>query len=396
MRVPVDISLADCPRGFGRPYNKHNKETIMKKSLIALAVLGAAAGLAQAQSAVGIYGIIDAGLVHERGGAAGNVTKLSSGIGSASRLGFRGSEDLGGGWSANFVLEAGPRVDTGELDVPGSIFNRQAYVGFRHNDLGALTLGRQYTPYYLTLSTVGDPFGAGYAGTAKNLFPAGGNNTRTSNAFVYTSPVMSGVSGELLYALGEQQGSAAAGRQLGFALTYAQGPLNARIAYSRRNNDITAAAGAAMVPPVPAADHDSARNTVVAANYDFGVARAYAAFGFDKGFNSGLLPNSGTPYGGVKATPSTDAREWLLGASVPIDAANTVLASYIRKDDRTFLNQDAHQWALGMTHALSKRTSLYAAYAKIINRRGAGYTVGNNTEVGSGSSAVNLGVRHTF
>ncbi len=367
----------------------------MKKSLAAMAVLGTFSTLAHSQSAVNIYGVVDAGIVRESGGAAGSVTNVSSGIGSASRLGFRGSEDLGQGWSANFVLEAGARIDTGQADVTGSIFNRQAYVGIRSNALGALTAGRQYTPYYLALSTVADPFGAGYAGSAKNLFPAGGANTRTSNTLNYVSPTVAGVVAELAYAFGEQAGSKTAGRQIGAALGYSAGKFNARLALNQRNNDLTAAAGAAQTPPVAAADRDIGRNTLLAANYDFGVARAYAAFGVNKGTNSSPLPNTGNPFGGVRPTASTDSRDVLLGAAIPW-GTNTIMASYIAKDDRTGFDQDARQWALGLSHALSKRTSVYTAYAKISNRRGAGYTAGNNTDIGSGDKAWNAGIRLTF
>jgi predicted porin len=368
----------------------------MKNNILALSILSAIAGLAQAQSAVTIYGIVDAGLVNERGGAAGNVTRVSSGVASASRIGFRGTEDLGNGLSAVFVLETGARIDTGEVDSSGTIFNRQAYVGLKSATLGSLTLGRQYTPLYLTLSTVADPFAAGYAGSAKNLFPAVGANTRVSNAIVYASPVKSGLSVDVLYALGEQVGSNTAGRQAGASVAYTYGKLNARLAYNYRDNDLTAAAGAAQTPPVPAASRQSGRNTLLAANYDFGLVKAYAAYGVDKGLNSAVLPNTGTPYGGVRATASLDSRDYLIGASVPFAGANTLLASYIRKDDKSFRNQDATQWGLGVSHALSKRTSIYGAYARIDNKRGAGYTVGNNTDVGTGDSAFNLGIRHTF
>jgi general bacterial porin, GBP family len=212
---------------------------------------------------------------------------------------------------------------------------------------------------------------------------------------VYAMPEMMGVTAELSYALGEQSGSSTAGRQVGLAVGYSQGPLNARLAYNHRNNDITAAAGAAAVPPVPAADRDIGRNTLLAVNYNFGLARAYLAYGVDKGTNSALLPNSGNPYGGVRATASTDSRDMLIGASVPF-GMTTLMASYIRKNDRTGYDQDAHQWGVGLSHALSRRTSLYTAYARIRNKHGAGYTVGNNTEPGSGDSAFNLGVRHLF
>ncbi len=76
--------------------------------------------------------------------------------------------------------------------------------------------------------------------------------------------------------------------------------------------------------------------------------------------------------------------------------SNTIIASWIDKDDRTARNQDAQQWAIGASHALSKRTSAYASYGKIRNGNGAGYTVGNNTDTGSGDVAYNVGVRHTF
>jgi general bacterial porin, GBP family len=362
----------------------------VKKSLVATAVLGAFSGIASAQSSVSIYGIVDAGIVSERGGVAGSVTKLTSGAASASRLGFRGTEDLGGGLSANFVLESGVKIDTGESDVAGSLFNRQAFVGLK-NGFGAVTLGRQYTPLYLTVSTVADPFGAGYAGSAKNLFPTAGNNTRTSNTILYTSPNVSGFSGELAYSLGEQVGSYSAGRQLGAGFGYANGPLNVHLAYNNRNSDITAGA----VPGVAASSKDVGRNTLLAANYNFGVAKAFLAYGIDKGTNSAPLPNTTNPFGGVAPTASTDSRDLLAGVAVPF-GASTILASYIRKDDKTSLKQNADQWALGYTYALSSRTSLYSAYARIKNKNGAGYTVGNNTEVGTGDKAFNLGVRHSF
>lgn len=353
----------------------------MKKTLLSLAVLAAAANVAHAQSNVTIYGVADAGLVSERGGKAGSVTKLTSGIGSASRLGFRGTEEVSPDLSALFVLESGVRIDSGEVDAAGTLFNRQSYVGLKSKSLGGLTLGRQYTPLYNALSQVADPFGAGYAGSAKNLFPAAGNNTRTSNTIVYASPVIEGVSGELAYSLGEQS-SNKAGRQIGAALAYANGPLNARLAYNLRNND------------TPTLNTDLGHNVLLAANYDFKVAKAFFAYGKDKGVNSAALPLI-NPFSGVALKSSTDSTDLLLGATAPLGAAGTVIASVIRKDDKQF-NQDATQWAIGYSHALSKRTSAYVAYAKIQNKNGAGYTVGNNSEAGSGDKAFDLGIRHAF
>lgn len=362
----------------------------MKKITLAALVMGAFAASAQAQSNVTIYGVVDAGIVRESGGVAGDVTKVTSGVGSQSRIGFRGTEDLGGGLSAFFTLESGYRIDDGSLDNTNSaLFNRQALVGLKSKELGSLSLGRQYNPLYNALSQVGDPFGAGYAGNSKNLFPTGGVNTRVSNAVVYTTPSASGFSADVLYGLGEQPGDNTAARQFSIGLNYAQGPLNARLVYNNRNND-TIASGT-----TPAANREDGKNTLFAINYDFKVVKAFFAYEADKGLNSAPLPVANAY--GYKVAPkaSTDGAEALVGLTAPV-GNGTLMASYINKNDKTVNNQDATQWALGYSYALSKRTTTYVAYAKIKNKNGAGYTVGNNNEAGSGDSAFNLGIRHAF
>src|SRR5476649_1032096 len=139
----------------------------------------------------------------------------------------------------------------------------------------------------------------------------------------------------------------------------------------------------------------SASNTLVAANFKVGVATAYAAFGRDKGVGSSPWDAS-NPYGAlVLATPSNDSRDMLAGLAVPVGAA-TFMASYIHKDDRSILNQDADQLAVGMTYALSRRTDVYAAVANIHNKNGANYTVGNATSAGHGDRAINVGIRFSF
>jgi GBP family porin len=360
----------------------------MKNKLMAAAALSCVALGANAQSNVTIYGTVDAGVVDERGGAAGNLAKVTSGVGSASRLGFRGTEDLGGGLSALFILESGLRADTGESDVAGSIANRQSLVGLSSNTLGTLTLGRQKTTLYKALGEVGDPFALGYAGSAKNLFPLAGPNTRTSNTVAYATPAYQGWSGEVTYGLGEQAGDESAGRQYGGALAYSNGDLNARLVYNNRNSD-SAPAGA------PRVSHDLGHNVLFVANYDLRFARAFFAYGQDKGFNSEVLPVANA-YGYANAPkPTTDSADLLLGATVPVGARGTIMTSYLHKNDKQW-GQDASQLALGYSYAWTKRTSTYMAYAKIRNKNGAGYTVGNDSEAGSGDAAFNLGVRHSF
>lgn len=131
------------------------------------------------------------------------MTKVSSGAASTSRIGFRGTENLGDAMQAFFTLENGNRIDTGEPDVANTRFNRQAFVGLK-TKAGSVALGRQYTPYHLALVQAVDPFGTGYAGTSKNLLPDNGTNVRASNSVTSTSPTLYGTSVELFYSAGEQ------------------------------------------------------------------------------------------------------------------------------------------------------------------------------------------------
>jgi len=356
----------------------------MNKNILAAAVLATCAGAASAQSGVTIYGIVDAGVVHERGGFAGSTSKLSSGVGSYSRLGFRGTEDLGGGVSAIFNLESGFRIDTGEIDSTGTLFNRQAYVGLK-SPMGTLTIGRQFTPWHNALLQVGDPFGTGFAGTSKNLFPDWGTNVRASNTLMYTAPPTMGITGELMYSAGEQFGSASAGRQTGASVGYTVGALNLRLAYNNRNSTL------GVTPEL----RGVGTNKLLAANYDFGVVKAYVAYSVDKGNNSAPLGTATNAFDRLPVTSSTDGNEVLLGVTAPI-GTGTLMASVMRKNDKTVFNQDARAWGVGYLYPLSKRTSLYTAYGSIDNKNGAGYTVANNTEAGTGDRAFNLGVRHAF
>jgi len=364
----------------------HNKKGVTMKTILcagALAALCMDAGAADGSS-VNVYGLVDVALVRETGGSAGDVTKITSGVGAGSRLGFKGRENLGDGLAAVFLLESGFQADTGALGQGGLLFGRQAYAGLQ-GGFGTLTAGRQYTPQYLTV-VMADPFGSGYAGDTKNLMaPTGNSASRMDNSLKYVSPAAGGVSAEVVVGAGEVAGAGAAGRQFGGALDYNAGPLHVRLGYHNRNNDTAAVRNTS-----------NAKNTVLAAVYDFGVVKAHVAYGIDKGLNSSLLRNTANPYGraGVPVA-SSDSRDVLVGATIP-SSPHTWMVSWIHKDDRGALDQDATQYALGYRYALSRRTELYAAIAHIVNRRGASYTVGSAIEGGSGNGAVDLGIRHAF
>jgi len=115
----------------------------MKKSLLALAALGAFASAAHAQSSVTLYGIIDAGLTYVNNVQGNSLWAMQSGILQGSRWGLKGSEDLGGGLKTVFQLENGYNVFSGKLGQGGLDFGRQAYVGLSSTSFGTVTVGRQ-------------------------------------------------------------------------------------------------------------------------------------------------------------------------------------------------------------------------------------------------------------
>lgn len=327
----------------------------MKQILIAIAGLSSIAFNAHAQSNVAIYGIVDTGIVIARGAPSGTQTKLDSGVSTGSRIGFRGREDLGGNLSASFVLETGLLADTGAFDQGGLLFGRQAFLGLS-SSAGTVTLGRQYTPIYQTL-LIADPLGNNYGGASGQLMSGEKAGTRMNNTVIYTTPTFSGFNAQAAYGFGEVAGDSSRSRQTGLAAGYSGGPLTVRLAHNVTNNATAA---------------DRAKNTLLAGKYNFGIATASLAYGVNKGLGT------------------IDSRDMLVGVSVPF-GPHTVMATYIQKDDRSRANAfDAHQHAVAYNYALSKRTSFYAAYAKLSNTR---FTT---TKFGAGDSEVDIGVRHSF
>ncbi|TFW30955.1 porin [Duganella callida] len=359
----------------------------MKPIFVTLALITPLTAAAQSPSSTEVYGVLDAGVVAERG-CQGDCakTRLDSGIASGSRLGVRGREDLGGGTSAVYTVEAGILNDTGVSDQHGRLFGRQAYVGL-DGPLGIVTMGRQYNLVYEALTDVADPFHGGMAGSAANL--VGYTTKRYDNTIKYTSPrSRSGIIGSMIYSFGESPYNSKVNRAYGATLGYEKGRVNLVISHQVKDNLLDATG------TLPAVDQ-SARNTLVAANVDFGRFVGYAAYGHSKGDYSTQWDET-NPYGAVaQRDPTTNSRDVLLGVAVPM-GATTFLASYIHKDDRGLGNRDANQFAVGASYALSKRTSMFASFAKIQNRNGAAYTVGNASNRGNGDRAINIGLKHAF
>ena len=357
----------------------------MKKSLLALAVLGAFTGIASAQTSVTIYGVVDAGLTNENNGVS-KFNRLDSGNQSGSRLGFKGNEDLGGGLSAQFLLEQGFGVDTGALGQGNLTYGRQAYVGLT-GAFGQVRLGRQKTVMYDALLAI-DPFGIANKGgmdrlfatnTAENAFSSPGtrNGTigvgRSNNTIAYFTPTVSGFTGEITYTLGESANNNQAGRQYGLSGNYAAGPLFLTADYLNVADNV---------------GNKHAGTALFGGTYDFGIVKAHAAYAQEKGTFGPFGPVAT----GGSLLQSTNQRDYMLGASIPF-GASAVQIDYIKKTDQNNTNFGAKQYAVGYTYALSKRTNFYSSYTntKFNNFSYVATGVANNTD-----RVINAGVRHTF
>lgn len=330
----------------------------MKKSLPALAACAACATFAGgtfAQSSVTLYGLVDIGIAFESGGPSGSVRKVDgSGLHSGNRLGFRGTEDLGGGLAALFVLENGFNSDNGSIAQGGLGFGRQAFVGLKGN-FGTLTAGRHYSPHFLAVDSL-DPLD-GISGGAFNLLR---RTTRTDNTLFYTTPNLGGFTSQLAYGFGEVAGNSSASRFIGANAAYAAGPLVVKAAYHGTRN---------------ATDTDTMKNTFLGGSYNFGVAKAILGYQIEKG------------------TGTVDANSAMVGVQVPV-GASTLMATYIRKNDKSAANNDADMVALAYTYALSKRTNFYTSVLRISNENSLVYKT--KAGDGSGNKEFNFGIRHKF
>jgi predicted porin len=357
----------------------------MKKSLIALAVL-AAAGAASAQSSVTLFGIVDATLAHGSGSGVGssNKTQLTNSGYNSSRLGFRGTEDLGGGMSASFWLEAGLNNDNGQGAATnannqataaalgngqqGLTFNRRSTVSLA-GGWGEVRLGRDYTPQFWNL-TVFDPYGTNGVGTTQTLNSSLGGPTiiRASNSIGYFLPGnLGGFYGQYQHYLGENNQTGAATEKDGngdsVRVGYANGPLNAALAYSRTKfatGDI--------------------KSTNIGGQWDFGVAKLMGHYARDR----------------VSSPVSVTGKGGLIGGLIPVGAGEIRLA-YSTYKAEIGTTPKSSKWALGYVHNLSKRTALYATYAHVKNSGGAASALnGAVTAINSNSNGYDFGIRHSF
>ena len=345
----------------------------MKKSLVALAVL-AASGAAMAQSSVTLFGVVDAGYAVGKG--ATNKTQLATDRIGSSRLGFRGVEDLGGGMRAEFWLEAGVANDSGagsatnsnnqavtgltSAGTQGLTFNRKSTVGLV-GSMGEIRLGRDYTPQFYT-DAIFDPFGTN--GVASSLIAYGGGLTavRASNMIAYHSPVVGGFKVMLGSYMGENNTGAAAGKAgdgNGVYVNYTNGPL-------------TLAAGSATTKTSASTE---VKTSNFGGSYNLGVANLSA--------ESNTVSNTG----------AVDVKGRLIGATIPMAGGTFKISNASLKQGAAETKRNA----VGFVKPLSKRTSLFATYARNGNSGGAARGLnGATVNANQSSTGYDLGVNHTF
>jgi predicted porin len=357
----------------------------MKKSMLAATFL-TLGGSAIAQSSVTIFGVVDTTLQRASQGGASATRLLGVGGNQFSRIGFRGIEDLGGGLSAGFVLDAGINVDSGsggttstnnQASAPtsGIVFNRRSTASLMSRAWGELRVGRDFVPTYWNLTTF-DPFGTAGAGSVNNM--AQGALTRSatvqtairaSNSLGYFLPPMNGFYGQAMYALGENAsdapgGTADDGRYVALRLGYAAGPVNLAASHGRTS----LASG-------------DVETTNAGASYDFGVAKVMAQY-FRDSKEQVAAPNR--------------SQGWLVGAQIPL-GSGYVPVSYATIKDNSASGRSARQVAAGYVHNLSKRTAVYATLSVIRNEGGAALTGGGVPGTANAAwRGIDLGIRHTF
>ncbi|HEY0857614.1 MAG TPA: porin [Albitalea sp.] len=350
-------------------------------ALGAVALAGAAAAHAQANSSVTVYGVVDAYVQAANG--ASTLTRVQSGGLNGSRLGFKGSEDLGNGLRALFTIESGINLDDGS-NGQGAFWGRQAFVGLA-SPYGQLTLGRQYGSVY-TLSSDFSAFSNGPVGPSTsviggfggyepvrgsaNASTGNGGPARINNSIKYESPSFSGFKAGAVYGLGEVAGSTTKTRVADIYGRYTAGALDAMVSLVDDRIDAT--------------------------GFDVRTASAAAAYGF----------GAARVMGGViqvndRSASNADGKGYWVGGDYRI-GLNLLRAQYLvnKADDGGGKTR-----ALGVGHQydLSKRTALYSSLTRFTNE-GAGYANRWATSLPAGLTDANdrditevaAGIRHTF
>lgn len=375
----------------------------MKKNLLALAVAGAfVAPVAMADNTnVSVYGIADVSVDFTKNGdgttlanGAGvatsgvNTHKISS---NSSRIGFKGSEDLGGGLKAIFQVERGVQVDSGSM---ADIYARNTFAGLAGDAWGSVTLGRNDTPY--KSSTRGMDVFADHIADNRTLMGRGtlGFDQRFSDTVRYDSPNMGGFQVAAAYTAGAENNISSAantrGRAESISGTYSVAPFTGVVAYQK---NIFGSVASGSIPALTTLTDEKAYKLGVGYKMDqFGVNGVYEKTSDNLG--SGAL--------------GTGHKAYYLSGVFNATANDAIKLAYTKAQklgDGSTANTGAKQWSLGVDHSLSKRTMVYAMYTKLDNDAGIAYALSSaGTATGAVAasgfaadpSAFSLGMKHSF
>ncbi|CDY77676.1 Outer membrane protein (porin) [Caballeronia glathei] len=344
----------------------------MKKVSLVLGTCGivVVSSAAHAQSAVTLYGIIDAGIAYtnnvSKGGTSGSLVQATSGEINGSRFGLRGAEDLGGGLKAIFVLENGFSVQSGKLAQNNREFGRQAFVGISSNLYGTITLGRQYdslvdfvAPLSGTAGTFGDT-GFAHPFDNDNL----NHSVRMNNSVKYTSNNYAGFKAGALYAFSNNT-DFAMNRAYSVGASYNYGPLNVAAGYLQINGSNSTANTAGAVDLGESAANgtggfqlgaDVQRTVGAGLNYAFGPAvvgfvYTHSQFQGSQSFGS----NNGT----VRFDNYEVNGKYALTPALSLGASYVFTNGHV--SDSTTFGEDPkwNQVNLQTVYSLSKRTDVY-------------------------------------
>ncbi|CAD6550797.1 Outer membrane porin protein [Paraburkholderia hiiakae] len=334
------------------------------------------AGPAAAQSSVTLFGVADEGLTFSTNAGGKRQYALTSGNEGQSRWGLKGTEDLGGGLSTIFTIEGGFNGSNGTSTQGGALFGRQAFVGLSSNNLGTLTLGRQYaiTYEYVGIFTAGGSWaltGAGYGAHPADLDDMDGSQ-RINNAVKYKSPTFMGFNFGAMYSFGGVAGDVSRNSYYSAAVSYANGPVSLGAAYSMARNpnysvfgtNASASTTASnMSGPVISglAGAGSLETAGVGGSYQIGPATLAAAYTHSS-FNSlGATAVTGINSAALGKTAVFNIGEvsvrYLLTPALMLGAAYeyTAAGGLAGRDGARYNQVD-----LGVDYYFSKRTDVYA------------------------------------
>jgi predicted porin len=345
----------------------------MKKALIALAVLGLTGGAAVAQSSVTLFGVIDADMKYVKTGSL-KLKKLDSGGLNTSRIGVRGTEDLGGGLKAGFWLESQVDADTGVAGGGSAFWGRRATVSLA-GEFGEVRLGRNKTVSRLHLEDF-DPTSFTGLGSASAVYSnlGSGNGTsfgRADNLASYSLPTtLGGFYGGVDVSAGEGTGT---NKGQSVRLGYKAGPLHVSGAYASTSN---------------AADTSKFKLASAGAAYDFGVVRPSLSYTQTK-----YAGREQKIWTAAVTAPLGQGQLWAAYTNAEANgAAETAATGYTAIGDAKLL-------AAGYIYNLSKRTALYTTVSQIKNDGAARFILSGApaaTAGGQKSSGFDVGVRHSF